>query len=75
MLTVEGTYENGKVELLQQPPSEVKKAKVLVTFVENKEINLLERGINEQQAADLRGRLSAIAEDWNRSEMDVYDDI
>lgn len=75
MLTVEGTYENGKVELLELPPGEVKKARVLVTFVENKEINLRERGINESQAADLRSRLGAIAEDWERPEMDVYDDV
>jgi hypothetical protein len=74
MLTVEGTYENGKIELLEHPPGEVKKARVLVTFVETKEISLLERGINSQQAADLRGRLKSIAEDWNRPEMDVYDE-
>lgn len=75
MLTVEGTYENGKIELLEQPPSELKKAKVLVTFVESGEINLHERGIDEHQAADLRARLSAIAEDWERPEMDVYDEV
>ena len=75
MLTVEGTYENGKIELLEQPPNEVKKARVLVTFVESNEINLHERGIDERQATDLRGRLSAISEDWERPEMDVYDEV
>ena len=75
MLTVEGTYENGKIELLEQPPNEVKKARVLVTFVESNEINLRERGIDERRATDLRGRLSAIAEDWERPEMDVYDEV
>ena len=74
MLTVEGTYENVKIELLEHPPGEVKKARVLVTFVETKEINLVERGIDRQQAADLRGRLKSIAEDWNRLEMGVYDE-
>ena len=75
MITVEGKYENGKIELLEQPPQEVKKARVLVTFVESKDVSLRERGIDEEQAADLRARFGAIAGDWNRPEMDVYDDI
>lgn len=74
MLTIEGTYENGKIELLEHPPNEVKKARVLVTFVETKEVSLREREIDERQAADLRGRLKSIADDWNRPEMDVYDE-
>ncbi len=37
-------------------------------------IDLQSRGIDEDQAADLRGRLSTFAEDWNRPEMDIYDD-
>jgi hypothetical protein len=36
-------------------------------------VELAERGVDETQAADLRRRLLAIAEDWNRPEMDVYD--
>ncbi len=34
---------------------------------------LAERGIGTEQAAELRWRFQAIAEDWNRPEMDVYD--
>ena len=34
-----------------------------------------ERGIDEAQANDLRGRLRGIAEDWNRPDMDVYDEL
>jgi hypothetical protein len=34
---------------------------------------LPERGIDETQAADLRARLQAFAEDWERPEMEAYD--
>ena len=30
--------------------------------------------LNQDQAADLRTRLATFAEDWDRPEMDVYDD-
>ncbi len=72
MLTIEGTYKNGRV-ILAETPVEVSESKVLVTFLETKEVNLKERGIGETQAAELRGKLNTIAEDWNRPEMDVYD--
>ncbi|MEM9906850.1 MAG: hypothetical protein AAF921_17665 [Cyanobacteria bacterium P01_D01_bin.44] len=36
-------------------------------------VNLAERGIDPEQAADLRSRLHTFAEDWNRPEMDAYD--
>lgn len=73
MLTVEGVYSDGKVEL-SEIPSSVGQARVLVTFLEPKLIDLAARGINEEQAADLRSRLSTFAEDWNRPEMDIYDE-
>lgn len=38
-------------------------------------INLAERGISTEQAAELRWRFQAIAEDWNRPEMDIYDEL
>ncbi len=38
-------------------------------------VDLRERGIDEVQAADLRSRLSAFAEDWLRPEMDIYDEL
>ena len=37
-------------------------------------VNLSERGIDTVEAADLRARLHAISEDWERPEMGVYDD-
>ncbi len=36
-------------------------------------VNLSERGINQVEAADLRARLQAIGEDWERPEMGAYD--
>ncbi len=37
-------------------------------------IDLWAYGIDETQAADLRARLATFVEDWERPEMDVYDD-
>jgi hypothetical protein len=49
--------------------------KVIVTFLSTGEVDLAEREIDEDQAADLRFRLKAFAEDWDRPEMDVYDAV
>lgn len=43
--------------------------------VSKEPINLAERGISTEQAAELRWRFQAIAEDWNRPEMDIYDEL
>ena len=59
--SVEGVYRNGKVELVE-PISEAEGSRVLVTC-------------DELQAADLRHRLAAFAEDWDRPEMDIYDEL
>lgn len=72
MLTIAGTYKDGQI-ILTETPTEVSESKVLVTFLETKKIDLRECGISEAQAAELRGKFSTIAEDWNRPEMDVYD--
>lgn len=37
-------------------------------------IDLPSRGIDEEQAADLRARLKTFAEDWESPEMDIYDE-
>lgn len=68
----EGVYRQGRVELLESPPSDLE-GKVIITFLDSNAIDLMERGINHEQANDLRHRLKAFAEDWNRPEMDVYD--
>lgn len=73
--TVEGIYRDGKIELLETPPN-LREARVIVTFLpKNGPIELKERGISKEEAADLRWRLQAFAEDWDSPEMDVYDDL
>jgi hypothetical protein len=72
MLTIEGTYKNGKVELAEIP-LQVNQSRVLVTFLESSGVDLRTRGIDANQAADLRARLKTFAEDWERPEADIYD--
>jgi hypothetical protein len=73
--SVEGICRNGKVELVE-PLTEAEGCRVIVTWVHPAEpVNLSERGISEDQAADLRRRLSAFIEDWNRPEMAAYDEL
>jgi hypothetical protein len=73
--SVEGIYRNGRVELVE-PLAEAEGSRVIVTWVHSSEpVDLRERGIDESQAADLRRRLSAFAEDWDRPDMAAYDDL
>ncbi len=39
-----------------------------------RKIDLREHGINREQAADLRQRLSTFTEDWESLDMAIYDD-
>lgn len=74
MLTsIQGVYRNGKVELAEKPPTVRDETPVIVTFLKHGLIDLRARGIDERQAADLRARLAAFAEDWDSPEMDAYD--
>jgi hypothetical protein len=73
--SVEGIYRNGKVELME-PLAEAEGSRVIVIWVNaSQPVDLRERGIDEPQAADLRRRLSQFAEDWDRPEMAVYDEL
>jgi hypothetical protein len=73
--SVEGILRDGKVELLEMPGG-VKEARVIVTFLPpDGPIDLRARGIDAAQAAELRWRFQAIAADWDRPEMDVYNDL
>lgn len=72
MLTIEGTYKDGKVELAEKP-AQINESRVLVTFLESSAVDLRARGIDAIQAADLRARLRAFAEDWERPEAAIYD--
>lgn len=69
--SIRGIFRNGQVELLESPPKG--DGEVIVTFLAGEPVRLAEHGINEEQAADLRLRLAAFAEDWDRPEMDSYD--
>jgi hypothetical protein len=71
--SVEGIYRNGKIELLEMP-ADLEEAQVIVTFLPKLGlVNLQSRGINQEQAADLRLRLRRFAPDWELPEMDAYD--
>jgi hypothetical protein len=45
MLTLEGIYKNGKVEL-NEIPEQISESKVLVTFVETASVDLRARGFD-----------------------------
>ncbi len=71
--TVEGIYQNGRVELAELP-DDLEEAQVIVTFLPKDDKRLLSTyGIDEAQAADLRARLHTFEEDWNHPDMDGYD--
>lgn len=73
--SVKGIYRDGKVVLLETP-ADVPEGKVIVTFLaESGLVELQSRGIDRQQAGDLRVRLSRFTEDWEQPEMDAYDDL
>ena len=72
--SVEGIYRNGNVELLETP-SNLQEARVIVTFLSPGSVELTSRGIDRQQAADLRARLRTFAEDWERPDLVGYDDL
>ncbi len=72
--SVQGVYRDGKIELLEPAP-EGAEGPVLVMFLtEDGSVDLAQRGIDPEQASDLRRRLASFAEDWQRPEMDVYDE-
>lgn len=76
LISVEGIYRDGKIELSELPSEVRDEMRVIVTFVEPhspSRVSLAERGIEEARAAKLRDSLSAFAEDWESPEMEVYD--
>ena len=73
LTTIEGVYRGGKVELPELPSDIHEDTPVIVTFLPTHSIDLRGRGIDKTQAADLRERLTAFAEDWESPEMSIYD--
>jgi hypothetical protein len=89
-MTLEGHVVNGQIVLNQNvalpegmkvrvelltPPDSGEVAESESNAAKNAPLILTPRGLNPEQAADLRGRLKAFAEDWDRPEMDVYDAV
>jgi hypothetical protein len=75
MLTsITGVYRNGQVILTEQPQNLPEEAQVIVTFLTVPALDLAARGIDEGQAADLRARLRTFAPEWDKPEMDIYND-
>ena len=70
--SIKGIYHADKIELSEMPP-EGYEGSVIVTFLFRSGLNLSDRGIEPEQAKDLRHRLNAFAEDWQQPEMDDYD--
>ncbi|MCC7449140.1 MAG: hypothetical protein IT324_17105 [Anaerolineae bacterium] len=74
LISVEGIYRNGKIELTDVPDAVQDEARVIVTFLPANPLDLAAHGMSEMQADDLRARLSTFAEDWDSPEMSIYDD-
>jgi hypothetical protein len=73
--SIEGIFRDGKIELLEPPPQSGE-SRVLVTFLPDRaSVDLQGRGIDEAGAADLRARLRSFSEDWDRPDMDIYDEL
>ena len=72
--SIEGFYRDGKIELSEPPGNMPEDTRVIVTFLETGHVDLRERGISEEQAAELRTQLGAFAEEWDSPEMSCYDD-
>jgi hypothetical protein len=73
LLSIQGIYRHGKIELIEEPTNVQDETYVIVTFLERGIVDLRERGIDEEQAAALRAAMALFAEDWDSPEMSVYD--
>lgn len=73
LTTIEGVYVDGVIKLAEQPDRIPSGASVIVTFLPGDGVDLRACGIGAAEAAELRGRLSAFAEEWESPEMSPYD--
>jgi hypothetical protein len=73
LTTIQGIYRDGKIQLAEVPRNVRDDTPVIVTFLTSSNYDLSERDIDVAQAADLRSRLMAFADEWDSPEMDVYD--
>ena len=72
LITVEGVYRDGRIELKSLPSNIAEEAKVIVTFIDA-DVDLAARGIDRSQAKILRNNLATFANDWDSPEMSIYD--
>jgi len=73
--SIEGLYSKGHIELAEKPPNVRDNTPVIVTFLTKpRAVDLRERGITKEQAAEARARFATFAEDWDSPEMSIYDD-
>ena len=73
LISVEGVYRNGRVELTESPSNIPEETCVIVTFVGTNDIDLASQGIDREQAEALRNSLATFSDDWDSSEMSIYD--
>jgi hypothetical protein len=73
LISVEGVYRNGRIELTENPNNVPEGTCVIVTFVRSNEIDLESQGIDREQAKVLRGSLTTFSDDWSSPEMSIYD--
>jgi len=73
LVSVEGVYRNGRIELTENPNNVPEGTCVIVTFVGSNDIDLASQGINREQAEALRASLDTFSDDWNSPEMSIYD--
>jgi hypothetical protein len=73
LVSIEGVYRNGRVELTENPNNIPEGTCVMVTFVKSNEIDLEFQGIDREQAEVLRANFATFSEDWDSPEMDIYD--
>ena len=73
LISVEGVYRNGRVELTESPSNVPEGTCVIVTFVGTNDVDLASQGIDREQAEVLRSSLTTFSDDWDSPEMSIYD--
>ncbi len=72
--TLQGVYRDGQIELNEAPEDVRNDTTVIVTFLELGLVDLTSYNINREEAAALRESLASFVEEWDSSEMDIYND-
>ena len=73
IISVQGIYRKGKIELARKPKNISDETSVIVTFLDSGAVDLRKRGISKAQAKILRAQLATFSEDWDSPEMSAYD--